>query len=609
MSYVDERWRFIHMFHRVAWLFNRLIHAPFRGYRMGRFFALALCAAVVPAQVFSATASRVSCNSIEWVFDREYTTGVFATGDPWVVGPVVIEEILPRRSNGRHGWEVNPVFHGDQAFDSRAGEYDARLCPGLPYRAQPGESIVKTVSRALSNSYPRPVLGRAAVLTVLAEVPPDNGAAVFRPPYVGTEKPLIPISRLRTELLPSLRPVDHTPSLAWVRERYREVQLDHKGGRVGRYLHPSEHMPNYGGDIGKDNADAALRLMLDDPVEEKMPALITYVQYGIDLYYMVRIGHNWPAGGGHRPGQKLPMSLAAVLLDDEDMKDTVRYADVFHEDHGTFTGEGGGVSIYGFDGWTEEVYWRVVVSGLDGSADGNKSIADPYGYIDGGPRPGQYYQYCCTSQPWKGTALACRIMPRIKELWLDTGIFEYTDRYVEFGLWTQPDPCAPADRNWSNYGVTFGPDGNGGCIKDTDPSDGIGRFPELHGTQADEGHRYSRFQAAMWDAYRYSDATAVAAARAPAAPRQPLAAEQGLRARISATDGGVRIAYTLAAHAPLRVAVHDVAGRLLFSRTYEPARQHGTIVCPLTSAGGMRTCCVTLRSGGATVSRLLTLPR
>ncbi|MBD3244138.1 MAG: hypothetical protein GF331_26335 [Chitinivibrionales bacterium] len=585
---------------------------------MGRFLALALCVTMVPAQVLSASSSRVSINSIEWVFDREYTTGTFANGDPWVVGPVVITEILPRASGGHHGWEVNPEFHGDQAFDSRVGEYDSRLCPGLPYRAQPGESIVKAVSRSLSDSYPRPALGRAAVLTVLAEVPPDNGASVFRPPYVGDEKPLIPVSRLRTDLLPSLPKVDPRPTLEWVHDRYHKVQLDHKGGRVGRYLHPSEHMPNYGGDIGRDNGSGALRLMLDDPLEEKMPALIAYVQYGIDLYYMVKIGHVWPAGGGHRPGQKLPISFAAVLLDDEDMKDVVRYADVFHEDHGTFTGEGSGVSIYGFGGRDEESYWRVLVSGLDGSPSGNKSIADPYGYIDGGPRPGQNYQYCCTSQPWKGSVIACYLMPQMKELWLDPGVFEYTERYVNFGLWTQPDPCAPADNNWSNYGVTFGPDGRGGCIKDTNPRDGIGRFPQLHGTQADEGGRYSHFQAAMWDAYRdtYRDGSggAVSTLKTPSTGKRALLTARGIQAHITVVEKGIQVAYTLTERNPLVVTVHDLSGRQLFTRSYEldEARLDGTIVCPLTSRDGAPltgACCVTVKSGSSRVSRVLTLQR
>jgi hypothetical protein len=56
----------------------------------------------------------------------------------------------------------------------------------------------------------------------------------------------------------------------------------------------------------------------------------------------------------------------------------------------------------------------------------------------------------------------------------------------------------------SDYGITFGPDGKGDCIKDTDSSDGIGRFPTYHGTNKDGGYRYSSFQQAMWNAYRNS---------------------------------------------------------------------------------------------------------
>jgi hypothetical protein len=53
----------------------------------------------------------------------------------------------------------------------------------------------------------------------------------------------------------------------------------------------------------------------------------------------------------------------------------------------------------------------------------------------------------------------------------------------------------------TNYGVTYGPDGSGGCILDTDPSDGTGRFPPLHGASTDEGHYGSRFAEEMWDTY------------------------------------------------------------------------------------------------------------
>lgn len=100
---------------------------------------------------------------------------------------------------------------------------------------------------------------------------------------------------------------------------------------------------------------------------------------------------------------------------------------------------------------------------------------------------------------------------------------DYVARWVSHGAWTQPDPCAPvvgtcdsgpekgknctsaslacfqgggrcvAPKNDPNYGVLYGPDGKGGCILDTNPEDGIGRNPQMHGWGKDEGYYSSRF--------------------------------------------------------------------------------------------------------------------
>jgi hypothetical protein len=91
---------------------------------------------------------------------------------------------------------------------------------------------------------------------------------------------------------------------------------------------------------------------------------------------------------------------------------------------------------------------------------------------------------------------------------------------VNFGAWAQPDSCAPPDLSdttasgdfnadtskGSHYGKTYGPDRShpGECIKDTNPNDGTGRFPGLHGTNKDQGGYGSSFANAMWTAYRSS---------------------------------------------------------------------------------------------------------
>ena len=137
------------------------------------------------------------------------------------------------------------------------------------------------------------------------------------------------------------------------------------------------------------------------------------------------------------------------------------------------------------------------VSLLDGSLD----TAQPIGILD---------DYSCTSQPWKGQVLAFHLMPGMKELWWNQLLSDYVDRWVEFGTWTQPDPCAPLDQ-----GGGPNPARPGECVLDPDLTLGstfddfecqagrqCGRFPDLHGTETDGGLKYSDFINAMWDAYR-----------------------------------------------------------------------------------------------------------
>jgi hypothetical protein len=140
--------------------------------------------------VMAAMQSSVSQWGITWTFDRAYEIGQFANGDYWVKGPVTITGMSPAFDGSHHGWEVNPVPQPmTQGFDSRVGSYSASLVPALPYTAQAGQSIVKGLSIDITQTSCRPCLKTAAVLTVVAAMPPDSGRAVFRPPYVGTEKP------------------------------------------------------------------------------------------------------------------------------------------------------------------------------------------------------------------------------------------------------------------------------------------------------------------------------------------------------------------------------------------------------------------------------------
>ncbi len=497
---------------------------------------------VEPGEVEMKDRVTVENTGITFHFDGDYTTGTFANGDPWVVGPVTITRIEPdaevdyhnlggelctggsaalnacrahveehypgygwycdgeRRGTGdlivsyiEHGWEVNPVVEGPQGFDSGTGSPDASLVPDLPYTAEGSQSIVKTVS----SGERRPVVRSAAVLTVVDDVPPGNGAEVFRPPYVGNDKPYYYVGDLRTDLLPSYAPVPHTPDLDSVVERYRPLQMDHKGGGTGRALRPQDSMANYQPRNTDNQSNAAMRLMVGDDLEEKLPALVQFVQFGIDKIHMIYLGQTWPSGGGHQPGHRLAPAFAAVMLDIDEAKELLREAEFFHGNRMFHRRENSnGLALWGNETIDEGRYWTYVETGQ-----GNRSHSDPYGHIDGGGPPGGAYQNI-TSQSHKGEVLATHLMPALKEAWnlaeLDK-VRCYVDRWVLHGTWARPDPYAPFDGDPGNRGVTYGPDPD----RPGEAIAGGGRFPERHGENRDGGQYRSRFVAAMWDAYRH----------------------------------------------------------------------------------------------------------
>ena len=478
------------------------------------------------------TTDQIVQYGIAWTFDEQVPYGRFANGDYWVLGPVTIVRMLPDAAGGHHGWEVNPDDNSAQAFDERIGDYVAARMPELPYTAQPGQSIVKSISlEPLGDTECRPCLQTAAVLTVLGTPPPDQGTTVFRPPYFGPDKPLYSVNDLDTTLLPTLDATGDPPALADLSEWFRRVQLDHKVNWTGRPLHPVDNLPDYGSSIAVRNADGALGLMLADDPADKWEPLVHYVQYGIDLYHMLLGGVSWPPNGGHSEGRRLPLTFAATVLGHGDMQAAVSAGatNLFGESGGVYWSEDASQVLFGQTWNSEDDYWTNLVFDT-----GSRTTPDPYGYIDGGYRPGGSYQFCCTAKPWKSTVTALHLMPSLQPVWNHTPSLDYVERWVTFGAWTQPDPCAPAwgdcvggdnagaactsanepdvctgeegfcdtKVSWdSDYGVTYGPDGSGGCILDTDPTDGIGRFPLLHGTSTDDGHYGSAFADALWSVY------------------------------------------------------------------------------------------------------------
>jgi hypothetical protein len=448
--------------------------------------------------------NSVSQYGITWTFDRSYPSGQFANGDYWMLGPVRIVTMTPPATPGRNGWMVNPVGF-TQAYDGRtqlkgaSPVYNAALQPTLPYVANAGSSVIKAISVDPTLVTCRPCLKTAAVLTVVGSVPPESGKSTFRPPYFGISKPMISTTGMRLDLLPSLTPPKSGPPaqpLSALTDRFKRVQLDHVLPTwLGDNLHPADNMPNYGASIGRDTGDAALRLMLNEPIQAKLPALIAYVQYGIDNYYTLLGGMKWRGDGGHDSGRKLPIVFAAVLFDDPAMKAAVSdrvTTKTFGEDSQVYFSSrangGKGQVLWGAE-CTEAQYWEKIIT-----KSGRRDCRDPYGYLDGGSAEiGAAYQFCCTSRAWKGTALALHLMPALEVVWNNSYFLPYVDRWVNVGVWAEPDPCS----------LAAPPTFNGTCLP------GSGRFPTKNGAGKDSGFYGSPFADSMWLTYREWPSSAV----------------------------------------------------------------------------------------------------
>ncbi len=451
--------------------------------------------------------SSVTRHEITWTFDTNYTVGQYVNGDFWVLDPgsgVVISSMTPAIVGDRHGWEVNPSPTDDaQGFDSGISLYDDTLIPTLPYTASGGESIAKTISNQtgrtdteITNCYTDldyQCLDTAAILTVVSSTPTGNGAAIFRPPYVGTDKPNYSVDDLFTDRLTNIDlTTTSTVTYSYIESFLERVQFDHESGMVGRHLHPTLNMRegSYTPKMTKKYHEGIMLLLLDDTLENKLPLLKKIVQAGIDFYHSGAEGKEWPGGGGHTAGVSGLIAFTAYMFDDADMKQLVadyETAGTWHENWMLETNSAG-VPLYGrTDYQTEDGYWEFLAQTTSHT---HVERYDPYRYIDSGCSywsPINGYQLI-VSPIWKMSATVLKALPDIKDFWPATELVTYTERWVNTGFWGTPDPCAEiplVDRgkvleDWVEYGITWGKVGDGTCIED-----GVGRLPERHGTYTD----------------------------------------------------------------------------------------------------------------------------
>jgi hypothetical protein len=380
---------------------------------------------------------------ITWTFDKKVPVGQFVTGDWYVVGPVTVASITPKPLFGqevvdhpdwklinqsgvreekykgkwlRNGSTLNqPVTDTFGAFDSRLshGHYRPEQVAKLPIAMKPGDSLISTISTPDPidyRGYGQPVL-TAAVLTCMEKpVPPD----AFRPSYCDRANKVYLARNLKRNLLHALpRPKTAPENLNQWARAFQRPWLDTV---TWGYASPKRNMPRYGQHITRGVSTAALLLHLDYPAIEKERLLIHTVQYGVDLWGIVRAGYRgWNGHGGFGGGRKWTLIFAGMMLGDNDMRspNTTYPKCHFGEDDQTRAGKcwtGHDVIFESHPGWrphfTETKHpreWEKMQS--------------------------ESYRRCCTSGEWPGQALAARMM-RAEKYWNHDPFFAYVDRWM-----------------------------------------------------------------------------------------------------------------------------------------------------------------------------------
>jgi len=423
-------------------------------------------------------AKEIESNGVIWTLDREAPSGTFVTGDPWVVGPVKVIGIRNTLNSpdypaqpGQNGSMLNPGGTGKQGYDSGLRSYDEELNAGL-INGQPispdnalalesGNSLVSMVSWLYKSAddrepgcpkfgggadAPRPATRSAGILTVLDKAPPEGS---FRPPYSGADKTIkFNRSQLDYAKLPKLAPVSGAPSLESLESAMAKPWVDHVNGWLGAHVHPSEHMPNYGRDMGYAVVNCTLALFTgsgqpgENPAKDKV--LLNLVQYGIDLAGIADAGGYWPADGGHALGRKWPILFAGAMLNDKHLLNAGQWETRFQENEQTFYVSQAEVDITNGPSWKPDKRAPVV-----------PYTAEDIGLAEWGIR--HAYTPEADNKDWGATyrevngavipgfALAARLMG-LKEAWNHNAFFDYCDRYMQWfegespKLSNQPQP-------------------------------------------------------------------------------------------------------------------------------------------------------------------------
>jgi len=400
-----------------------------------------------------------------WTFSEPAQTGVFANGEPWVVGPISLIMVTPNnnivwdetfpgepgpnsgsmkvttpntlqgyltKSKAIPGWDNSKVY---------TKSLDISRSQNLPISILPGE-IIMTATGQPETGEIRTCINEICVLTVVSTPPPDGS---FRPALFSR----IPRSVVHNKsgidfsILTKLAQVEGTPTqvqietslpaLPWF--EFDNTWLQSSFGPANNFAasrtpvsYPSASSV-YGREIAYKWGEVALWLNTNQHDSVKEKAIIQTIQCGLDIASFVRNGGVFASDGGHKIGRKFPMLLAGLALKDQELLTLVedQNARYFSEDQSTFFVKSTDVG-------------RLVAGGQDaqylesdiGLPDwGVKHASDPFSddrrWAADGDNGGVYYRYV-TWPAMVGSVLAIHLMGKQQE-WNHPAIFAYTERF------------------------------------------------------------------------------------------------------------------------------------------------------------------------------------
>ena len=369
--------------------------------------------------------------------------GRYCNGDPFVknlvAGPgIKFTAITPASADVSGRWtngvtaDPGEGFSGYSNINQGWDSYTSPSGPNMPYvaglNADPGKtgvplefpagtegSIVKVTSKAVPEAtFGRDRLTFGGVVTVCAVEPPTNAfrPGISAPPKIShwTEDDLIDLTTLRNLTAPaSMPPLDQLLAAhRW------PVQSWSTANDPGWHLTPTGNHAGYGSDFARSLSDAILCLSLNITATEKRNLAVALVQRGIDIFERVKGGGNFNNGGGGHSAKKLPLAVAAYLLNDTEMQSYLGPTPAkFVEDHQYRLIDATDVATYGYPaGDLGGPDWKIDPGGLP-------------------PDPSTGANYRNVNLRWQiGASVGLQLLGA-KTVYNNGVFFDYTDRIME----------------------------------------------------------------------------------------------------------------------------------------------------------------------------------